>query len=176
MTTKSIVAHIGSHLKLRLPWIMVVKYLGRVDPSGAVIADEEYAGINDKLGANGYFRFSGMYDHDYTVPAKRTTSVPNYDRTANLRFVLLHNCTNVEEIENAVYNELLLAPHTAGAPDYSVIVTKSTTDTQGVFLDETGQEHETTNLRWKLMAFEMKVTYRVVVNASTNCIPTCDEC
>jgi hypothetical protein len=174
LTTHECVKLIAEHLKNRLEWVDQIKWLARKDPTSVITDGREWMGLNDKLGNNGYFRYFGMYDHEYS--SAKLVSAKTDMVTATIRFVFMHKCENEDELEMSLWNELTLAPFRNGSPEYKVQVTRSSKDKQGIFLDETDAEQGSTDLAWNLMAFDLKVSYKVVMNTDPNCIPKCDEC
>ena len=174
LTTQKCVENIAEHLKFRLEWVDQIKWLARKDPTSVITDGREWMGFNDKLGNNGYFRYAGMYDHEYQ--RVKLTSAHADEVTASLMFVFMQKCENEDELEQALWNELTLAPFRNGAPEYKVQVTRSSKDKQGIYLDETDAEQGTTDLAWNLMSFDFKLSYKVVVTKETDCIPKCDEC
>ena len=174
-TTKDFVEAVLDSVVNRLSFINSTRFIGRQDPTGVIIENNEWAGLNDTAGNLLYVRYRDDIDHEYEAPERRLTSQPEQVVIARLRGVLMHTCTNEDDIERALWNELMIAPHLVAPGEFHIRVLRTSKDKQAVFMQETGKE-ETTDTKWSLLAVDFDLAYKVIANRDVNCLPACDVC
>lgn len=174
MTTRDYIEALLDSVVSRLSFVNSTKFIGRQDPSGVITENNEWAGLNDTAGNLLYVRYRDDIDHEYEAPERRLSSQPSQLVVARLRGVLMHTCTNVDDLEFALWNELLIAPRLT-KQDVAVRVHRTSKDKQAIYENETGEE-ATTDTKWNLLAVDFDLLYHRVATTDAACLPACDVC